>query len=329
MAAPPPQGQVWSIWAALSLPSQSTSRAPGFGRGQFFVSAQSLHGRGINDSRIGAMQALSNLDSPRFAKFIETWYSDSYRNGKITVKAGRQYADADFGVVEIGADFLNSSFGLNPTTPMPTFPLPEFGASVWVAPTSWMAWGVGVFNGGEMEAPSGAAAPLKKSPFTIIEAKLQPAGNQSPWRGTYRVGVWRQARSAWLPNSDTTDKPVHKRRGSTPPLIIGSRGRLTAAALEVFFQWGWAPADRNEVAGYAGAGVAYRGPLSRRPADTFGLGLCRASLAGLKSETAIEVFYGIQLTDKLRVQPDLQWIRHPASQVRNAFAVGLRLRLDF
>jgi porin len=85
----------------------------------------------------------------------------------------------------------------------------------------------------------------------------------------------------------------------------------------------------NEVTRYTGAGVAYRGLLSRRPADTFGLGLIRASFASLNPETAIELFYKLQLTDKLRIQPDIQWVRNPASQGRNALAAGLRVGLDF
>ncbi len=300
----------------------------GFGRGRVFFSAQSLHGRGVNDSRIGAAQALSNLDSTGFAKFIEAWYGDSYWNGRVNIKAGQQYADTDFGVVEIGSDFLNSSCGLNPTIPMPSFPRPELGASVWIAPTSWLSWGAGVFKGGEGETLSETAAPLKKSPFTIIEAKLQPLGNQSPWRGTYRVGVWRQVRASSLSTTDTVKEPVRNAG------IYVAADQWFAQSPEgrgpgVFFQWGWTPPDRNEITRYTGAGVAYRGLLTRRPADTFGLGLIRASLAAVNPETAIELFYQLQLTDNLRIQPDIQWIRHPASQGRNTLAAGLRVGLDF
>jgi porin len=86
----------------------------GLGRGQLVVSGQSLHGRGINDSRVGAIQAPSNLDNAGFSKFTEMWYGDSYLDDRFRIKIGRQYADADFNVTENASEFLNSSYGLVP-----------------------------------------------------------------------------------------------------------------------------------------------------------------------------------------------------------------------
>ena len=120
----------------------------GFGRGQVYVSAQTLHGQGINDRLIGAIQATSNLDEKSFAKFIETWYSDSYLQGRLRIKAGRQYADTEFGAIENAGDFLNASYGVLPTAPMPTYPDPELGVAAWAAVTRRVSLGLGVYRGG-------------------------------------------------------------------------------------------------------------------------------------------------------------------------------------
>jgi hypothetical protein len=62
-----------SFVPSLTLGLAST----GTGRGDLFVSAQSLHGRGLSASRIGAIQNISNLKEEAFGRFIEAWYGDT------------------------------------------------------------------------------------------------------------------------------------------------------------------------------------------------------------------------------------------------------------
>jgi carbohydrate-selective porin OprB len=116
------------------------------GRGKIVVTSQWLQGHTINDSEVGAAQRMSNLDAEPFCKVIEAYYADTYLHERLTVKLGRQYADKDFNVVEAGGYFLNSSYGLNPTIPLPTFPEPQLGASVWVLPKKWISVGGGIYQ---------------------------------------------------------------------------------------------------------------------------------------------------------------------------------------
>jgi carbohydrate-selective porin OprB len=213
-----------------------------------------LRGRGISESSVGAVQALSNLEEQPFNRFIEAWYADSYRDGRVKIKVGRQYAATDFGVVENGVDFLNSSYGLNPTTPMPTFPAPELGGSVWVAPTSWLSTGVGVFTGGTLDAPTEGGGAINRRPFAIFEARFQPFGKNAASHGSYGVGLWRQSRGAWLSAADGNTVPVRNHG----VYVIADHWFMRSLSGEhrgpgVFFQWGWTPSDRNEITGYTGA----------------------------------------------------------------------------
>jgi carbohydrate-selective porin OprB len=152
-----------SLFSSVSLNLERLN----MGRGTVFASGQALHGRGINDYVVGAAQPLSNLDSPGFARVMEAWYAGAYLDGHLEVKAGRQYADGDFGVARNAALFLNSSFGAIPTTPLPAYPDPAPGAMIRVAPSQPVAFALGVYGAG----------------FAIAEAQLA-AG---------RIGLWRQA----------------------------------------------------------------------------------------------------------------------------------------
>jgi porin len=296
----------------------------GLGRGQLVVSAQSLHGRSVNDSRVGAFQAPSNLDNAGFSKFSEMWYGDSYLDDRVRIKVGRQYADADFNVTENASEFLNSSYGLIPTILSPTYPTPMLGASVWAGPANWISVGAGVFRGGELEPIDETATPMAQGLFTMAEVKLKPYSSSTGFHGVYSVGVWQQARGAWSTRTDT--RAV--RNGGVYATADHWFRRANSAGENsgpgVFLQAGWAPADRNEITAYIGGGLAWRGLMAARSNDSVGLGVTQVKLSAAGRETATEIFYRWQVSKKLAVQPDLQFITRPYGTGRNAVVAGIR-----
>lgn len=300
----------------------------GLGRGQLVASAQSLHGRSINDSRVGAFQAPSNLDSDAFNEFTEIWYGDSYLDERIRVKIGRQYADADFNVTENAANFLNSSYGLIPTILSPTYPTPMLGASVWAEPAKWISVGAGVFRGGELESSDETARPMRQGLFTMAEVKLNPYSSSSAFHGVYSVGVWQQAKGAWSTRTGT--RAV--RNGGVYATADHWFRRANSAGENpgpgVFLQAGWAPADCNEITAYIGGGLAWRGLIPTRPNDGVGLGVTQVKLSATGRETATEIFYRWQVSKKLAVQPDMQFVIRPYGTGRNAVVAGIRTMFE-
>jgi len=297
------------------------------GRGRFFVSAQTLHGHSINDTRVGAVQAMSNLDEHGFGKFVEAWYADAYFGGRLQLKAGRQYADADFGLVAIGSSFLNSSYGVMPTTPMPTYPEPAWGASLWITPLRHISFGAGVFRGGFLENPSKGTLPVKKQPFTIFETKLEPFSKHSSQQGTYRFGIWQQARSAWLNRDCAAPVRNHGFYAAADHWFLKSDSEDHRGP-GIFGQWGWTPSNRNEIAGYAGGGFTYQGVTMRRSRDAVGFGATRVRLASAHTELVYELFYKCRLGAQVTIEPDLQWVRRAGGAGRNAVVGGLRLVIE-
>lgn len=101
--------------------------------------------------------------------------------------------------------------------------------------------------------------------------------------------------------------------------------------LGIFFQYGWAPGDRNPANYCFGSGVVYKGLLPRRDDDIIGAGvehvIFSESLPNQSMETAIEFFYKAQLSPWTVLQPDLQYIARPDGQYRDAFVFGVRFEL--
>ena len=302
------------------------------GRGQVFVSSQAIHGRGINVFGLGAVQTPSSLDNPTFTKLVEAFYSDSYLKDRLSIKAGRQYADSQFDATENGTEFVNSSYGHIPTVPLPTYPYPSLGGSVWYTPAARISAGVGVYKGdyASVQDPSDAAAtPSLKGAFTIAEVQWKPLGNQAAHSTVVRVGTWQQGSGAWLATQGVvTAKDPVRNYGvyATADYSFGRRSEEHRAP-GIFFQWGWAPADRNAISGYWGAGIAYPGVISRRKQDSAGLGATQVRLSTGERESVVEMFYKWQANKYFFVQPDLQWVHSPSGDGRHAILAAVRLNM--
>ncbi len=79
------------------------------------------------------------------------------------------------------------------------------------------------------------------------------------------------------------------------------------------------------------AGATYTGLLPSRDRDVLGTGLSWVELfqGGTNEETVVEVFYKAQITPRIRVQPDLQYVGTPSGIYRDALVAGFRFQVDF
>lgn len=101
--------------------------------GLFVVDLQNTRGGDISDF-VGDAQGVSNIVAPPGTRFAEYHLIQEFSGGRLALKIGKQDANADFVVSDGGGEFINSSFGIIPTVPLPTFPAPALGAlGVWRA----------------------------------------------------------------------------------------------------------------------------------------------------------------------------------------------------
>jgi carbohydrate-selective porin OprB len=298
-------------------------------RGHVSVGAQSLQGTGLNESPMDAVQLSSNLDASRYTKLMEAWYGDSYLQDRLNFKVGRLFADGDFGTIENGADFLNASYGVLPTSPMPTYPDPALGFAASGTPASWLSFGVGVYRGNILYPLEEDGAERHKGVFTLSEARFKPQTKGALQNSAFRVGAWQQSNGTWMSDAVAGDTPVRNYG-----VYLGGDYRFGKHSeeenkLAVFARWGWAPSDRNEISNYRTAGITYPGLNPLRQQDVVGLGVTQITLPEGERETVCELFYKLQLSKQIMIQPDVQWANNPSGTGGNTAVAGMRVEFNF
>jgi porin len=308
--------------------------------GQLFLYAQNGHGTGLTDEHVGDLQAVSNIDAEDFTQISECWYEQVLGDGRLRLKVGKQDGNTDFVAVDLGLDFINASFGLIPTVPIPTFPDPALGIAGFAELAEWLSIGAGIYDGAPNGGETGFSSTFdgEGGSFSVMELAVRPFSAGDP-AATYRLGAWYHsgevAEIASLPGAAPQmqegnygfyvgiDQPVFSEKGSLDE------------GLGVFAQLGRAPDDRNELTGYLGGGLSYTGLLSGRDEDVVGLGVARArlgdpvrALEGRTRETVFELFYKARVLPWLIVQPDVQFIVNPGGDGEDALVIGLRVETN-
>ncbi len=337
---------------ALTLDTDATGLWEG---GTFFIDFQNLHGRSITEEYVGDLQTLSNLDAPAYTQVSEYWYEQRLWDDRVRVKLGKIEVNADFAYLDYGVEFLNSTPGVAPTIPMPTFPDPALGVSVFVEPVEWLYGGAGVYDGfGEGTGSRwgfDTAFHDEDDAFTIYELGVRPEwaiGGES-YPGRYYVG-------GWYHSGDFEEFPTREPYSETEVMgttvADGNKGVYLGVdqwlfhetpgddedeqGLAAFFQYAWAPGAVNEITRVWGGGLRYAGLVPTRDTDVTGLGLFHAKLSDRirkledrHSETVIEMFHRIQITPAIAIQPDLQYIVNPGGAGRDVLVIGARFEVAF
>ncbi len=302
-----------------------------FPGGTFFIYGQNGHGKGLTEGHVCDCQTYSNIDAPDFVQVSEYWWERSLWDGLITVRLGKQDANTDFAVVDLGGDFINSSFGFTPTIPMVTFPDPSAGAVTFFQLREWLTFKVGVWDG----APDGGNWGFSGTGdvFSIYEFKAEWGllGRRLP--GDFHVGMWHHSGEVEeLGDPGVTHDGTHGlHMGFDQRLFKENWDESDDQGLGLFLQYGWAPKETNQHPSYFGAGLVYLGLIPSRDDDLIGLGVAHAiysdDIPSQTYETEIELFYKAPLTPYFTIQPDVQFIANPDGDGRDAFVAGMRFEV--
>ncbi|MHB8957589.1 MAG: carbohydrate porin [Pirellulaceae bacterium] len=296
--------------------------------GTVFLLAENSHGRGLTEQYVGDQQVLSNIDGGTpFTQVTEYWWQRSLLEEFITVRLGKQDANAEFAVVELGGDFVNSSYGMHHNIPMPAWPHPSMGVVTQFRIAEPLVLKAGVFDGAALGGSWGFSGTGET--FSIGECEATWSFDDGSFPGDCHVGMWYHS-GEWesLADADRAYSGNHGVYLGLDQLIVQESEENDGQGLGVFAQYAWASEDRNDVPNFAGAGLVYKGLLPNRDDDITGLGMARAifspDLEDRTPETAIELFHKIQWSDFIVVQPDLQFIASPGGTERDAFVFSLR-----
>lgn len=311
---------------ALTADLKKLGFAPG---GTVFVLGENSHGMGLTERFVGDRQVLSNIDPLEpFTQVTEYWWERKLADDTFTFRLGKQDVNKEFAVVDLGGDFINSSFGQHHNVPMPSWPDTAMGVlGLWqFRETS--ALKLATFDGAATGGSWGFSG--TGDTFTIGEFEQQWSLCHKRLPGDFHVGLWYH-NGSWANVQD--DSQVHSGNhgaylGLDQMLWKESWDAEDSQGLGLFLQYGWSPESLNEVPHYFGAGLLYKGLLPGRDEDTTGLGLGQVTFSTFlpvrSNETAVELFHKMRLTPHLTLQPDLQYIANPDGQYRDAFVFGLR-----
>ena len=248
----------------------------------------------------------------------------------MTVRLGKQDINTEFLFIDTAADFIQSTFGLSPSTALPTYPDPSMGAVALVDLTDSWRLKAGVWDA---FAPGGGwGFSGNDSVLVIGELERTYSLARGTLPGVFAIGAVYE--SAGVIDGAPVS-PVHEYILQVEQLIY--REHVCddeIQGLSVFA--GYYPRFPgtqiiNESIGDSFvAGLIYTGLLPCRDEDVLGAGYAWTELfqGGTDQEAVVELFYKVQLTPKLTVQPDLQYIASPSGIHRDALAAGVRFQLD-
>ncbi|AOU97204.1 hypothetical protein BI364_03585 [Acidihalobacter yilgarnensis] len=263
---------------------------------------------------IGDFQSASNIEAPNATRLYSAWFRQTWAHVN-TVQIGLIDLNTLFDVTDAAGLLLNASFGLDPTLsgnlPVSTYPEPGYGLV--------LGRQEGAFNlrAGLFQAdPTLRTRLASNGALAIAELDFGYTTDAPTQLG---LGLWRYRQP------DPTLAPTDLSGGYinfSQTLTDGPVRRARA-----FLRLGFAPTNDSTVPQHLSFGVDIAAPLASRPDDRLALGVTRAALRGLDTETAYEATYQFALTPQLALQPDLQFIRNLSGSSHNASVFSLRLQL--
>lgn len=308
---------------------------------------------------VGDIQGPSNIAAPAGIFPFEAWLQQNLAADRLSLLAGLYDVNSEFDVLESAGLFLNSSFGIGPDFALSgdngpsTFPATGLGfrAAAVVGgsvrlraaivdgtpgdPTSagafdpWLRPGDGALLVAEVAV---GGAPLGGTdPGASERARAERAGRGATGPPSkVAIGAWRYAGRA---GAESTCCGVYLLAETR---IVTDRDD-PARTVAVFGRAGHAPRGQSAVSRYVGLGLTATSPLGR--GDELGLGVALAwpdatylAAAGFpddrdEPEQVLELSYKARLTDGLFLQPDLQYVAHPAGHPSSEHALLVSLRV--
>ncbi len=297
----------------------------------------------FSDRYSGDTQVVSNIDAEQAFRLYEFWYQHPFTDG-LNLKFGLYDLNSEFDVVNSAAMFLNGSHGIVPTYSQTG----ERGPSVFpfTSLSARLQWEIDNDNiiryalldavPGDPANPSATAIKLSSR-----EGVLHAIEYTRGFSGAFRIGLGAFSYSAefhTLRETDDWGNPV-RRDGNAgwygfaegTPYVDPAKRRSVSA----FIRYGTANDALNPFGSYVGVGTVLSGFNPGRPGDQFGIAMARcgdafrAANSARSHETAIELSYLVRINDRLKIQPDIQYIINPGADrtLENALVIGIRFEL--
>ncbi|NOT56684.1 MAG: hypothetical protein HOP18_18960 [Deltaproteobacteria bacterium] len=311
----------------------------GLEEGTVFINYLATAGRdGSRDT--GDLQKFSNIDTNPRSHIDEFWYEQWLADKRVRFKLGRVRADSEFAFVERGGDFLHSSPGHSPTIfVMPVYPDAATSINLFVYPTPSFHVGFGLYDGalgrGVHTGVHGPQTLELEHLFFIGEMGTRWVLDQHRLIGRLGVGAWGH-------NGTFERFSGGRQKGTMGAYLVfdqllwreNPHHDPDEQGIAMFLQYGYADGAVSEITHHFGGGLTWTGLLPQHNDDVSGIGTSWVTLSELAGfdkgyELALELFYKIQLTSWITLQPDLQYLINPSGggRIGNALVGSLRIQL--
>ena len=303
---------------------------------------------------IGSIHAPSSIAAADAVRLLEAWYEQASDDDRLGILVGFYAVDSEFDYKSTFDIFVGGGFGtgldlsesgLNGPS---VYPVTSFGTRIRFSFSENVQGRLAVLDGvpGDPDDPTATAVfdfSSAQGIFTIGE--LEWASGPGSRFGRYTLGAWHYTTTFDdILDTESDGTPV-QRKGSSGVYAYGERALFSKPGNpeEGFFgvvRAGVADPDVQQVAGFYGAGVIYRGLLPARFEDSLGIGFTTAVngdkykqaqvLAGApvtNTETEVVLVYAARLMRWLQVQPVLQYFINPGTDptADNALLFGVRI----
>lgn len=300
--------------------------------GSFFLLAQNTHGRGLTEHFVGDSQVISNIDSfQNIMQISEYWWEFRLFDQGLAVRLGKQDVNSEFLVMDLARDFIQSSFGLSPSSGFPSYPHASMAAVLLADLTPSVTLKAGIWD----VLADGGGWGLSGNDVTItfgeLECQYVLFDGQLP--GALDVGIGYLSGGVVAPRETLSSGYGYYIQLEQLVIRENPYSQGDAQGLGGFVSYfprfpNGAPPVRAIGDAFV-AGVVYKGLVPGRDEDVVGAGFAWAELyqGGTNREAVVEAFYKADVTTWLSVQPDLQYIASPSGIHRDALAAGIRFQM--
>jgi porin len=306
-----------------------TESAGWWQQGSFFIYLLGDYGKDPAEYT-GGVQGTSNIAADDSIKIYEFWYQHHFLGDHLKILTGLQDYNSTFYSLESAGLFNHPSFGIGPDTSQATpsiFPTTAWTIHLTLELEQFYALAA-VYDGvpGDPDNPRGTHINFSSSDglFKAVEMGIVEKNYK------FGVGYWNLTAE--------TESPVDAELiDSNQGFYLIGENKLNEN-LAVFFQYGLADDEKNQLEKYWGLGFVRSNIVI--DGDAFGIALANVQNGKpflqqnpdlLESEMATEVSYNWPWSDALSSQLSLYHIKHPEMNptLDDAYAAGLRITLTF
>lgn len=308
-----------------------------------FFDLMFTQGPDFSGTYVGDAQVVSNVQADRALRPFEAWMSIPLGAGGVSIKGGLIDLNTEFDVQEVGALFLNSSHGVGPEFSQTgvagpsIFPATSIAFLLKAERENWQAR-LGAFDAvaGRRSDPRRVALrfPGQEGALIIGELDVAVGPELKVQAGAWTYSSRFDAVGELRPDGSPRQRSSH---GGYLMLERAQQRPEDADGLDAWARVGVASGAVNPIGLYLGGGVTY-GNSKRK----VGLALAHARLgdpaiaasaggnAADRAETAIEATAEFRISDRIAVQPDLQYVINPGWERSrpDALVVGVRFKFD-